>query len=471
MKRLASIGVALLLAACSAAGISPGVSHNGQGFSAAREASGATFKVLYSFVGPPTDGSYPTSGLIMRFGKLYGTTDYGAKGRVHCNRSTNCGTVYELTPGSSSDTVLHTFAGPPSDGDVPVSMIFANGLFYGTTQLGGAFNFGTIFELSPSSRNPGRWIETILYSFKGPPSDGDDAAGPLLIDSAGALYGVTFMGGSATTCLFKADGCGTIFKLAPPAPGQTAWKESILHSFTGAPDGAAPHGLAWDGTTIYGTTAYGGSSMQCPYLDGCGTLYSLTKNGGKNGWAETVVHSFNVSGSSQPDGSLPSGALVAGKDGTIYGTTEFGGGMGPCNVEKGLTGCGTFYAFSPSTRGRTSSNVSILYAFKGAPSDGATPRSFVLNGTRGVYGVTTSGGNGACSAYEGCGTIYELKRPLNGSIPWKEHLLHSFEGGPTDGYSPGGTLVFHNATLYGVTDVGGSGPCAFGCGIVYALQP
>lgn len=114
--------------------------------------------------------------------------------------------------------------------------------------------------------------------------------------------------------------------------------------------------------------------------------------------------------------------------------------------------------------------------------DGATPFSFILNGTRGVYGITTSVGNGACQAYEGCGTIYELMRrlmrtlrrlmrPLNGRIPWKERLLHSVQGGPTDGFSPGGTLVFHNATLYGVTDLGGSGQCGFGCGIVYTLQP
>lgn len=432
--------------------------------------SGGVLKIAYSFVGPPSDGSYPNGGIIAVSGILYGATTYGGSKYVKCNGSVRCGTVYELTNGSSSDRVLHTFSGPPSDGESPTNMIFHDGVFYGATQFGGTDNFGTIFELKRSARHPKRRIESVIYNFKGPPSDGADVVGLLLTDSAGALYGLTFMGGSSTTCLFNTSGCGTIFRLTPPAPGKTNWTESILHSFTGVPDGAAPDGLVWDGSTIYGTTAYGGSSTQCPYLDGCGTLYTLKKSGGKGGWTETVVHSFNVGGSPKADGSLPGGALVAATNGTIYGTTQYGGGMGSCDVEKGLTGCGVLYAFAPPAHGRTSSNDTVLYAFKGAPSDGAQPDWFIVNGTHAFYGVTGSGGNGNCDAYLGCGTIYELKRPLGGKTPWKERVLHAFQGPPNDGYAPGGPLVLSNGVLSGETYFGGSGHCAYGCGVIYSLQ-
>ena len=72
----------------------------------------------------------------------------------------------------------------------------------------------------------------------------------------GLLYGTTRNGGTGDA--------GTIFEIAPSG------SESIVHSFTGGPDGAQPHGslLLMNGT-LYGTTASGGSTS-------AGTVFAQT---------------------------------------------------------------------------------------------------------------------------------------------------------------------------------------------------
>jgi len=66
-----------------------------------------------------------------------------------------------------------------------------------------------------------------------------------------------------------------VYKLTPPAAGQTAWSESVLHTFAGAPDGAYPSaGLLANATgTLYGTTPFGGVAG-CR-TDGCGTVFEV----------------------------------------------------------------------------------------------------------------------------------------------------------------------------------------------------
>jgi uncharacterized repeat protein (TIGR03803 family) len=78
--------------------------------------------------------------------------------------------------------------------------------------------------------------EAVLYSFDGP-LGGVGLQGPLIADAAGALYGTTQSGGN---CRSGSDGCGTVFKLTPPALPGGCWTETILHRFTGGSDGAAP---------------------------------------------------------------------------------------------------------------------------------------------------------------------------------------------------------------------------------------
>jgi uncharacterized repeat protein (TIGR03803 family) len=117
---------------------------------------------------------------------------------------------------------------------------------------------GVVFELSPTPG--GAWQETVLYSFLdgGPDEHGDN---PLLVESAGNLYGATFGGGPG--------GYGTVFQLTPSGNG--GWSYTLLHSFpSDATDGKSPNGLLVDSKgNIYGTTVGGGSA-------GLGTVFEVT---------------------------------------------------------------------------------------------------------------------------------------------------------------------------------------------------
>lgn len=157
--------------------------------------SGWTQNTLHSFSGG-SDGAFPWGGLLYdNAGHLYGTSSGGNGG---------AGTVFELTFSNGNWTyrVIHNFNG--NDGQSPVDSLVMDGSgnLYGTAQNGGAFGFGSVFELTPSG---GSWIFTSLHDFDG--SDGSNPYGNLTLDSAGDLYGTTFGGGT--------EGNGTVFEITP----------------------------------------------------------------------------------------------------------------------------------------------------------------------------------------------------------------------------------------------------------------
>ena len=271
--------------------------------------------VLYSFTGG-SDGSGPAYAGVSadNQGALYGTTSAGGIGG---------GVVFRLTPPynghtSWTETVLHTFCSQYScsDGYQPVTgLIFVKYILYGVTTEGGNggqySNYGTVFNLTPKGQ--GAWTESVLYGFNPSIGDGIGPRGRLIAsDDASVLYGTTFVGGPA--------GTGTVFKLTPPARGQSVWTETVLHSFCSQPtctagigDGSNPSSglVAYDGS-LYGTTESGGST-------GNGTVFKLTPNG--TAWIYTVLYSFKGGN----DGSDPFAGLVSDDHGTFYGTTTSGG--------------------------------------------------------------------------------------------------------------------------------------------------
>src|SRR5579871_1073104 len=119
---------------------------------------------------------------------------------------------------------LYQFAGSP-DGAMPQGLTAGpNGVLYGTTANGGAYGYGTVFELQPPSVAGGSWIETVLYSFKGVANgDGVSPFAAPVVGPTGALYGTTAYGGI--------DGFGTIYALAPPSTTGGAWSETVIFSF------------------------------------------------------------------------------------------------------------------------------------------------------------------------------------------------------------------------------------------------
>lgn len=143
-------------------------------------------QVLYGFTG--IAGALPNAGLIFdAASNLYGTTYQGGNGGY--------GTVFELAPkqgGWTAQALYRFYQG--SDGYYPeANLIFdAAGNLYSTTIAGGTSNDGTVFELTPAQG--GGWTEQVLHSFIG--ADGGSPAAGLIFDSAGNLYSTTQAGGT-----------------------------------------------------------------------------------------------------------------------------------------------------------------------------------------------------------------------------------------------------------------------------------
>jgi uncharacterized repeat protein (TIGR03803 family) len=142
--------------------------------------------VLHSFAGGSTDGCNPDGTLAMdKHGNLYGTT-------TGCGSSDD-GIVWKVSQ-KDSETVLHNFTGG-SDGADPNGgvVIDMKGNLYGTTVNGGAYSAGTVFEVTPKAG--GGATEKLLHSF-GKGSDGTFPYAGLIFDASGNLYGTTYEGGA-----------------------------------------------------------------------------------------------------------------------------------------------------------------------------------------------------------------------------------------------------------------------------------
>jgi uncharacterized repeat protein (TIGR03803 family) len=310
--------------------------------------SAGTEKLLYNFGSQTNDGSNPEAAPIFDdAGNLYGTT---ANGGAH-----NEGTVFELTK-KGKEKILYSFGSQGNDGQTPVAgLIFdKKGNLYSTTYQGGAYGYGTVFELTKKG------AEKILHSF-GSQGDGINPNGFLVFDAKGNLYSTTAEGGD--------HGGGTVFKLT------ASGAEKILYSFgsqTG--DGETPlAGLTFDNKgNLYSTTDNGGAY-------GYGTVFEFTAKG-----IEKVLYSF---GAQSGDGEAPRAAVILDKKGNLYTTTDSGGAYDYGTVFE-LTKKGT---------------EKILYNFGSQTGDGNYPNAFLIFDKKGnLYSTTYEGG-----AYD-YGTIFKV---------------------------------------------------------------
>src|ERR1019366_2789841 len=267
---------------------------------------GWTEKVLHNFNYNGTDGAYPYAGLIFdAVGNLYGTTDGGG--------TYSYGTGFEVTPeagGVWTEKVLHNFNYNGTDGANPYAGLIFDvvGNLYGTTQGGGTYSYGTVFELTPAAG--GVWTEKVLHNFNNNGTDGAYPYAGLIFDAARNLYGTTEVGGTHND--------GTVFELTPAGGG--SWTEKVLHNFNNnGTDGADPRaGLIFDAAgNLYGTTYVGDTYNY-------GAVFELTPAGGGS-WTEKVLHNFNNNGT---DGAWPYAGLIFDAAGNLYGTTAGGGTYG-----------------------------------------------------------------------------------------------------------------------------------------------
>jgi uncharacterized repeat protein (TIGR03803 family) len=385
--------------------------------------------VIADFGQTPTDGTGLNSPLVFdKAGNLYGVT-YGGS-------PANAGTVFELTQkpdGVWARKVLHNFTGG-ADGGTPIGALVldAAGNLYGTAAVGGKYDGGTVFELSPRSDGP--WKETVLHNFTGYP-DGNYPLGGVIFDSAGNLYGTTIYGGAQGSVFPNG---GTIFKLTPQQSG--GWKESLIHSFTDSEKAPTAGGLTMDRAgNLYGTT------NQSNYF---GIVYELSP-GSDGSWSFTTLHTFpGVANGASSDGAAAYSGVILDADGNLYGTTFYGG----------TYNFGTVFEI-PFGQGPNGPDK-ILYSFNSAHNGGEMPEGgLVFDPYGNLYGTTTSGGPYG----GGGGKIFEMLP--NGNGTWTEKTLHNFGGFAyngflaIDGVTPVASMVLGpDKNLYGSTLSGGYQP-------------
>jgi len=327
-----------------------------------------------------TNGNYPNLPVQGTDGNFYGTTRFGGISGFGC--SLGCGVVYKISP-AGAITVLHSFAGYPGDGADPRGVLVQanDGNFYGTTDAGGANNFGSVFKVTPAGQ------VTTLYSFCSAAGcvDGKTPFVGVIVGTDGNLYG-TAQGG--------AHNAGEIFKVTPT--GQF----TNLYSFcnvTFCADGFFPQTPLMQQTNgkFYGVTESGGANS----LNG-GVFYSLdlglkpfvnlvTWSGkvGKvveilgQGFTGTTAVSFNgitasftVSSDTYLTATLPSGAT------TGFVTVTTPGGALKSNRKFLVTP--SLLSFSP-----TSGTVGTPVIITGTSFTGATKVTF--GGVKATFSVDT----------------------------------------------------------------------------------
>ena len=154
----------------------------------------------------------------------------------------------------------------------------------------------------------------------------------------GTFTAPRLVGGQHSSLCNYGGTCGVVFKLSPNQNG--SWTESPFYSFQGGADGANPYGglLRDSQGNFYGTTSSGGSCLYGPY---CGTVYKLDSAGNK-----TTL--WNFTGGN--DGDEPEfGSLVMDPQGSLYGTTIYGGDLSATNPACTAygPGCGVVFKLTP----------------------------------------------------------------------------------------------------------------------------
>jgi hypothetical protein len=146
--------------------------------------SGWVYSAIYSFTGG-NDGGQPTAGLVFdKSGNLYGAAEsFGAN---------NGGTIFELTPSSGSWT-FNLLASPSGSGGPVVALTVASPTaIYGTNFFDGADSYGSVFRVTKSGS---KWTYKDLHDFTGG-SDGGYPGGGVTLDAKGNLYGTAVLGGA-----------------------------------------------------------------------------------------------------------------------------------------------------------------------------------------------------------------------------------------------------------------------------------
>jgi len=314
---------------------------------------------LVSFNG--TNGGFPQSPLLQSSnGMFYGTTYLGGTNDIEIEGG---GTVFKMTA-DGMFTSLFSFSSDTGYRPQAGLIIGNDGDFYGTASGGNPYDAGSVFRVTAAG------ALTTLIQF-----DRTNGANPqteLVLYTNGAFYGATWDAGPDPDVSH-----GTIFKMS----SNGLFTGIIPFNFT---NGWFPTGLikGTDGY-LYGTTADGGAYTN-QYGQGFGTIFRLTVDG-----TLTTLASFAYTNGWWPN------KLVEGSDGNFYGTTYFGGAFGG-QTENGY---GTIFKMTPD------GSLNAFFSFN--KTNGSHPAAGLVQGKDGnFYGTTESGG------LYNRGTIYRVSVPL-----------------------------------------------------------
>ena len=363
----------------------------------------------FTGTGGGATGSYPNGLVRGSDGAFYGTTFRGG--------ASDLGTVFKVTTAGVFTTLTQMTS---ASGAVPVTglIVGSDGALYGTANQGGASDHGVIFRITIA----GSYSTVVQFTGTVDPSKPLAPNGGLTRGADGAFYGTSVEGGTS--------GFGTVFKITPAGALTT-----LVH-FTG-PGGAAKGSvpetaplLASDGN-FYGTTSTGG-------VGGFGTVFKMTPAGALTTLAEFTGTAGAVKGQG------PSGQLIQGLDGALYGTTYQGGGGDNGTIFK-ITTAGVF---------------TTLFEFSSvssAPSGNSPTGGLTMDSAGDFYGFGHWGGTNSF------GTIFKVT-PAGVLTP-----LVQFTGtiGAAKGSYPESVSVAGDGAIYGATENGGAGDY----GTVFRMTP
>lgn len=373
----------------------------GPGMIYSYQISTTTFTPLVNFQGAD-QGRSPRGRFLEFAGKLYGTTEYG--GRY------GHGVLFELDPTNDAYTVLHHFSG--ADGSRPsCGLTELNGKLYGLTESGNPNLPGVLFEYDPATN-----VFQVQHFFNHI-TDGGYTVGNL-ISRYNKLLGVTHGGGPNSG--------GTLFEFDPGV--DTFY---VYHAFNGTDGQYHREGLTLVGDQLYGMASFGGN-----FNKGVLYEYDLFFN------TFQAKHAFDLPGGAYPDGAL---TYFNGK---LYGLTP---------VSTGTNTYGTLFEFDPTTGVYT-----VRHWFDG--TGGSVPNgSLILSGGK-LYGATLFGGAadaGVVFEFDPATSTYTVLDELdgtNGSRPQYAQLTalnaeNTDDDG--DGFSENsGDCEDRNAAVYpGATEI------------------
>ena len=412
---------------------------DGVGAMFSANAAGNNFQGRYRFLQNPFAGASPRSTTpVLYNGLFYGMTYQGG--------AYNAGVIFEWNPATNIYTKKYDFISGTSGNNPYGSLTFSGGKFYGMTSLGGASNKGVIFEWDPATN-----IYTRKISFGG--INGSTPYGSLTLN-ASKLYGMTNIGGT--------NNLGVIFEYDPAT---NIYNKKI--DFNG-PNGQNPWGdLTLSGSKFYGMTSYGGTAN-------VGVIFEYDP--ATNIYIKKYDFNTGTSGS-QPFGSL---TLNSGK---LYGLTSSNGVIfeydpaastyivrnSSFNISNGYSAYsnlifsgGKFYSM---TSQGGANNQGVIFEWNPATNfyskkfdfggpNGANPAgSMALYGGK-LYGMTTNGGQGSK------GTIFQYD-PADNSFAKK------IDFNVNKGTNPYGALVLGSGRFYGMTTTGG----ATNQGVIFEYDP